>query len=82
MDSIRKVVRFVAIANLSYFCVEFFFAQKIGSVSLFADSIDFLNAIEVTQQTGNQTIPTTPVEIKKDRSLRSVYKKSVKLRVK
>lgn len=42
MDSFRKVVRFVAIANLSYFCVEFFFAQKIGSVSLFADSIDFL----------------------------------------
>ena len=47
MDSIRKVVRFVAIANLSYFCVEFFFAQKIGSVSLFADSIDFLEDASV-----------------------------------
>jgi len=47
VDSIRKVVRFVAIANLSYFCVEFFFAQKIGSVSLFADSIDFLEDASV-----------------------------------
>jgi len=42
VDSIRNVVRIIAIANLSYFCVEYFFAQKIGSVSLFADSIDFL----------------------------------------
>ncbi len=42
MNSIRDVVRVVAIANLAYFCVEFFFAVSIGSVSLFADSIDFL----------------------------------------
>jgi Co/Zn/Cd efflux system component len=40
--SIRDVVRIVAIANLAYFCLEFFFAIRIGSVSLFADSIDFL----------------------------------------
>jgi Co/Zn/Cd efflux system component len=32
----------VALANLGYFCVEFAVARRIGSVSLFADSIDFL----------------------------------------
>ena len=47
MNSIRNVVRIVAIANLAYFCVEFFFAVKIGSVSLFADSIDFLEDASV-----------------------------------
>jgi Co/Zn/Cd efflux system component len=40
--SLREVVRFVAILNLAYFAVEFFVALQIGSVSLFADSIDFL----------------------------------------
>ncbi len=39
---LRKAVRFVAIANLAYFGIEFAVAQRIGSVSLFADSIDFL----------------------------------------
>ena len=38
----RRVVRFVAILNLVYFGVEFAVATAIGSVSLFADSIDFL----------------------------------------
>ena len=38
----RKKVLFVAIINFSYFCVEFFSAFNIHSVSLFADSIDFL----------------------------------------
>ena len=47
MNSIRNVVRVVAIANLSYFLVEFFFAVRIGSVSLFADSIDFLEDASV-----------------------------------
>ena len=47
MSSIRNVVRIVAIANLSYFIVEFIFALKIGSVSLFADSIDFLEDASV-----------------------------------
>ena len=32
----------VAVLNLSYFGVEFLVALSIGSVSLFADSIDFL----------------------------------------
>jgi len=40
--SIRRAVTFVALLNLSYFAVEFSVAVAIGSVSLFADSIDFL----------------------------------------
>ena len=44
---IRRTVRIVAIANLAYFCVEFFVARSIGSVSLFADSIDFLEDASV-----------------------------------
>jgi Co/Zn/Cd efflux system component len=39
---LRSVVRLVAILNLAYFGVEFAVAVAIGSVSLFADSIDFL----------------------------------------
>jgi len=39
---LRRVVRLVAILNLSYFGVEFAVAIAIRSVSLFADSIDFL----------------------------------------
>ena len=37
-----RAVRAVALANLAYFGVEFAVATSIGSVSLFADSIDFL----------------------------------------
>ena len=40
--SLRTAVRFVCIANLAYFFVEFGVALAISSVSLFADSIDFL----------------------------------------
>jgi Co/Zn/Cd efflux system component len=40
--ALRGAVRFVAIANLAYFGVEFSVAIAIGSVSLFADSVDFL----------------------------------------
>jgi Co/Zn/Cd efflux system component len=39
---LRRVVRRVALLNLGYFGVEFAVALAIGSVSLFADSIDFL----------------------------------------
>jgi Co/Zn/Cd efflux system component len=39
---LRRVVLLVAIVNLAYFGVEFAVALSIGSVSLFADSIDFL----------------------------------------
>ena len=38
----RRIVRLSAILNLAYFGVEFAVAMAIGSVSLFADSIDFL----------------------------------------
>ena len=40
--SLRETVRLVAALNLGYFGVEFAVALGIGSVSLFADSIDFL----------------------------------------
>lgn len=39
---LRRAVLVVAVLNLSYFVVEFTVARAIGSVSLFADSIDFL----------------------------------------
>ncbi len=39
---LHKAVALVAILNLAYFGVEFAVALTIGSVSLFADSIDFL----------------------------------------
>lgn len=41
-QSLRRVVIVVALLNLAYFGVEFAIALQIGSVSLFADSIDFL----------------------------------------
>lgn len=44
---LRRVIRFVAILNLAYFGVEFGVAHAIGSVSLFADSIDFLEDASV-----------------------------------
>ena len=40
--SLRRVVGIVAFLNLTYFGVEFIVARSIGSVSLFADSVDFL----------------------------------------
>ena len=40
--NVRKVVVFVALLNLAYFGVEFALARAIDSVSLFADSADFL----------------------------------------
>ncbi|SFS09404.1 Cation efflux family protein [Microbacterium sp. cf046] len=42
MQSLRRVVLIVALLNLGYFVVEFSVALTIGSVSLFADSVDFL----------------------------------------
>jgi Co/Zn/Cd efflux system component len=41
-DPLRRTVAWVAALNLAYFGVEFSAALAIGSVSLFADSIDFL----------------------------------------
>jgi Co/Zn/Cd efflux system component len=45
--SLRRVVLVVALANLAYFAIEFTVALSIGSVSLFADSIDFLEDASV-----------------------------------
>lgn len=42
-----RVVAIVALLNLGYFGVEFAVALAIGSVSLFADSIDFLEDASV-----------------------------------
>lgn len=45
--ALRRVVLFVAGLNLAYFAVEFAVARSIGSVSLLADSIDFLEDASV-----------------------------------
>lgn len=41
-SDLRRAVRWVAALNMAYFGVEFLVALGIGSVSLFADSVDFL----------------------------------------
>ncbi|QKK33378.1 cation transporter (plasmid) [Rhizobium indicum] len=45
--TLRDVVKRVALLNLGYFGVEFAVALSIGSVSLFADSVDFLEDTSV-----------------------------------
>ncbi|KAA6488497.1 cation transporter [Agrobacterium sp. SHOUNA12C] len=45
---LRNAVKRVALLNLGYFGVEFAVALSIGSVSLFADSIDFLEDASVS----------------------------------
>jgi Co/Zn/Cd efflux system component len=45
--ALRRIVRLVALLNLIYFGAEFAVALPIGSVSLFADSIDFLEDASV-----------------------------------
>lgn len=40
--ALRRAVRTVCLANLTYFFIEFTVALHIGSVALFADSVDFL----------------------------------------
>lgn len=46
-NALRQAVFIVALANLGYFFIEFVAALHIGSVSLFADSIDFLEDASV-----------------------------------
>lgn len=46
-STLRRVVMLVAILNLAYFGAEFVVARRIESVSLFADSIDFLEDASV-----------------------------------
>jgi Co/Zn/Cd efflux system component len=45
--ALRRVVAIVALLNLAYFGIEFVVALRIGSVSLFADSVDFLEDASV-----------------------------------
>jgi Co/Zn/Cd efflux system component len=45
--ALKRAVIWVAALNLAYFFVEFAVARRIGSVSLFADSIDFLEDASV-----------------------------------
>jgi Co/Zn/Cd efflux system component len=47
IENLHRVVIVVAILNLAYFGVEFSVATTTGSVSLFADSIDFLEDASV-----------------------------------
>lgn len=42
VSALRRPVAIVAALNLAYFIVEFMVALAIGSVALFADSVDFL----------------------------------------
>jgi len=44
---LRRIVAAVALLNLGWFGVEFAVALRIGSVSLFADSVDFLEDASV-----------------------------------
>lgn len=46
-SALHRTVRLVALLNLAYFGVEFVVALAIDSVSLFADSIDFLEDASV-----------------------------------
>ncbi|MBX5165358.1 MULTISPECIES: cation transporter [unclassified Rhizobium] len=46
-SALRRAVTIVALANLAYFGIEFTVALSIGSVSLFADSVDFLEDASV-----------------------------------
>jgi Co/Zn/Cd efflux system component len=46
-EQLRRAVIWVAVLNLGYFFVEFGVARAIGSVALFADSIDFLEDASV-----------------------------------
>lgn len=45
--ALRRAVLIVALLNLAYFGIEFAVAVAIGSVSLFADSVDFLEDTSV-----------------------------------
>lgn len=47
LTTASRVVAAVAAANLAYFGIEFAVARRIGSVSLFADSVDFLEDASV-----------------------------------
>ena len=47
VEALKPVVARVAILNLSYFVIEFSFAQRFNSVALLSDSLDFLEDASV-----------------------------------
>jgi Co/Zn/Cd efflux system component len=47
MISFRRAARIVVVINLAWFALEFSVALTIGSVSLFADSVDFLEDVSL-----------------------------------
>jgi|DEB19_MinimDraft_3_1074340.scaffolds.fasta_scaffold24367_2 Co/Zn/Cd efflux system component len=47
VEALKPVVARVAILNLSYFVIEFYFAQRFNSVALLSDSLDFLEDASV-----------------------------------
>ena len=46
-NKIEQSLILVIFINLFYFCIEFFYANKINSVALFSDSIDFIEDVIV-----------------------------------
>ena len=46
-ETLKPIVIRVAILNLCYFVVEFYFAHRFNSVSLLSDSLDFLEDASV-----------------------------------
>jgi Co/Zn/Cd efflux system component len=47
INGFRHIIRLVVLLNLGYFGIEFAVARSIGSVSLLADSVDFLEDASV-----------------------------------
>lgn len=47
VEALKPVVARVAILNLSYFVIEFYFAQRFNSVALLSDSLDFIEDASV-----------------------------------
>ena len=47
IEALKPIVLRVAALNLSYFGIEFYFAQRYNSVALFSDSLDFLEDASV-----------------------------------
>ena len=47
VEALKPVVARVAILNLGYFVIEFYFAQRFNSVALLSDSLDFLEDASV-----------------------------------
>ncbi|MEQ7154098.1 cation transporter [Brevundimonas aurifodinae] len=66
---LRQTVWLVAFLNLSYFGVEFTVARAIGSVSLFADSVDFLEDAAINLLIGMTLMASATVRARVGRCL-------------